>query len=180
MKLVAIQGVRGSYSEEAVGVMFGDAVEILECGDFAETFAAVVSARADYAVVPLRNKIIGEIESAAAALQQTNLKILDQLLLEVRHVLVGTPDSRLENIERIRSHEEALKQCRIFLAEGSWNVETGKDTASSIRRIVADGDAKRAAIGSRRACEMYGGKILRENIADDAENITYFYLVGRH
>jgi prephenate dehydratase len=180
VSVIAIQGTKGSYSEEAVGVMFDDSAELLECADFAETFAAVVSGKADRAVVPLRNKIIGDIESAVTALQQTNLKILDQLMLEVRHVLAGTPDAEFADIESVRSHEEALRQCSKFIADNKFQAVTGADTASSVRRIVAEGDKKTAAIGSRRACEMYGGKILRENIADDAENITYFYLVGRH
>lgn len=180
MSLIAIQGIRGSYSEEAVGQMFGDSVEILECADFAETFDAVLNDRADRAVVPLRNKIIGEVESAVREFQKTNLKILDQLLLPVRHVLVGTPDADYENIEIVRSHVEAIKQCQKFLATGGWQIEEGRDTASSVRRVVQEGDAKKAAIGSRRAVEIYGGKILHEDIADDTENITYFYLVGRH
>jgi prephenate dehydratase len=180
MMTIAIQGIQGSYSQEAVERMFGGEVAVLECGDFTETFDAVISDKADYALVPLRNKIIGEVESAVREFQKTNLKIKDQLMLEVRHALIGAPGAEYENIEIIRSHEEALKQCRKFLAEKDWRIETGKDTASSVRRIVADGDPKKAAIGSRRACDIYGGKILREDIADDMENITYFYLVGRH
>lgn len=179
MSVIAIQGVRGSYSEEAVGRMFGDTVELLECADFAEMFAAVESEKAERAVVPLRNKIIGEVESAVREFQKTNLKILDQLMLEVRHVLIGTPDAEFENIEIIRSHEEALKQCRNFLAQKDWRIETGRDTASSVRRVIADGDPRKAAIASRRAWEIYGGKILKESISDDPENITYFYLVGK-
>jgi len=178
--VIAIQGVRGSYSEEAVGRMFDDSVEVLECTNFADTFAAVVSGKADRAVVPLSNSIVGEIESAVVELQQTNLKILDQLMLEVRHVLAGAPDAELADIEIVRSHPEALRQCSKFIADNNLAAEIGADTASSIRRIVEEGDKKKAAIGSRRACEMYGGKVLGDDIADDAENITYFYLVGRH
>jgi prephenate dehydratase len=54
----------------------------------------------------------------------------------------------------------------------------GADTASSIRRIVEENNAENAAIGSRRAAEIYGAKILKENIADDLENWTTFYLLG--
>jgi prephenate dehydratase len=178
MKKVAIQGTRGSYSEEAVLKMFGDTVEIVECENFPDTFALAEAEKVNYALVPLRNKIIGEIESAIREYQKTNLKILDQLLLDVRHVLIGTPDAEFEDIKIVRSHEEALKQCQNFLNEGGWEVEKGADTASSARRIVADGDKTKAAIASPRAAEIYGGKILREHIADDPANMTYFYLVG--
>lgn len=179
MKTVAIQGVRGSYSEEATRKIFGARARITECADFAETFQTLLARKTDYAVVPLKNKIVGEIEGATAILRQTKLQILDELALEVRHVLVGTPAAEFENLETVRSHIEALKQCRRFLSENK-NLQQviGADTASSIRRIVEENRLQKAAIGSRRAAEIYGGKILRENIADDAENWTTFYLIG--
>lgn len=179
MKTVAIQGVRGSYSEEATLKMFGGRAEILECADFAATFQTLLARKAHYAVVPLRNKIVGEIRDAAAILRKTGLKVLEELPLEVRHVLVGAAGAEFENLRSVRSHVEALKQCRRFLSENKHLRQViGADTASSIRRIVEENDPEKGAIGSRRAVEIYGGKIIRENIADDAENWTLFYLIG--
>ncbi len=179
MNLVAIQGVKGSYSEEAVLKMFGTRAQILECTDFAATFETLLLGQAKYAVVPMRNKIVGEIEAAINLLKQTSLKILDELPLEVRHVLVGTQDAEFENLKSVRSHVEALKQCRRFLSENLQLEQIiGADTASSVRRIVEENHAENAAIGSRRAAEIYGAKILKENVADDLENWTTFYLIG--
>ncbi len=179
MSLIAIQGVKGSYSEEAVLKMFGNAAQILECADFAETFKTLQNGNANYAVVPLKNKIVGEIKIAVSLLKQTSLKVLDELPLEVRHVLVGTSDAEFENLKTVRSHVEALKQCRRFLLKQQQIQQIiGADTASSIRRIIEEKNAENAAIGSRRAAEIYGAKILKENIADDLENWTTFYLIG--
>jgi len=179
MNLVAIQGIRGSYSEEAARKMFGEKAEILECLSFEETFEAVLSKRAKFALVPVNNKIVGEIKSATSILKRTNLKILDELPLKIQHVLIGTNDAQVEKVEMICSHEEALKQCRKFLAENvAWQTIIGGDTASCVRRIIEERSATGAAIGSRRAAEIYGGKILKENIADDLENVTTFYLIS--
>lgn len=179
MSLVAIQGTKGSYSEEAAFRLLGKEASLLECLDFEETFAAITSKRAEYAVVPVRNKIVGEIESATKLLNRSNLRIHEQLPLEVRHVLVGTPDSEFSSLESVRSHIEALRQCRRFLSENAGLTQViGADTASSIRRIVEEGSATNGAIGSRRAAEIYGAKILHEDIADDIENWTTFYLIG--
>ncbi|MDQ3713746.1 MAG: hypothetical protein M3388_16210 [Acidobacteriota bacterium] len=178
--LVAIQGVKGSYSEEAALRFFGKRAKVLECLDFRETFAAVVTKRADYAVVPFKNKIVGEIESAHILFRQTNLRVLEELPLEIRHVLVGTKSARFENLKSVCSHVEALNQCRSFLSKNQHLEQIiGADTASSIRRIVEEGDEKNSAIGSRRASEIYAGKILKENIADDSDNWTTFYLLGK-
>ena len=179
MSLVAIQGVRGSYSEEATHKILGADAEILECVDFEATFLAIELGKARWAVVPVENKIVGEIETPQRLLKRSGLRILERLPLEVRHVLVGTEDSKFENLVTVRSHVEALKQCRRFLSANKHLTQViGADTASSIRRIVDEAVSTNAAIGSRRAAELYGAKILRENIADDLENWTTFYLIG--
>ncbi len=179
VKTVAIQGIKGSYSEEAASQMFGTNAKILECRNFADTFESVLSKKVEFAVVPLENKIVGEIKSATKILKETDLRVLDKLQLEVKHVLVGTKTADFKNANTIRSHEEALKQCRKFLtANEKLQTIVGNDTASSIKRIIDEKNPTQTAIGSRRAAEIYGGKILLENIADDPENWTTFYLIS--
>lgn len=179
MSLAAIQGVKGSYSEEATHRILGADAEIIECVDFESTFRAAVSRKAEFAVVPVRNKIVGEIEATMSLIRHSSLRILDELPLQVCHVLAGTSGASLNGLKTVRSHVEALKQCRRFLSAHTGLTQmVGADTASSIRRIVDEGVAENAAIGSRRAAEMYGAKILAEDIADDLENWTTFYLLG--
>lgn len=179
MSLVAIQGIKGSYSEEATLKLFGQSAEIMECADFAETFRQLIDKKANYAVIPFKNKIVGEIETPNRLFRESELQIFEKLELKVRHVLVGTSDAEFENLQTIRSHVEALKQCRNFLSKNRQIKQIiGADTASSVRRIIEDNRCENAAIGSRRAAEIYGAKILKENIADDNDNWTTFYLIG--
>ena len=179
MTRVAIQGVTGSYSEEAVRQLFGVEASIVQCQDFDETFSAVREGEADNAVVPVMNKIVGEIRRPMELLVDGRYRVLDKLPLRVQHVLVGTPDSEFVNLATVRSHIEALKQCGRFLAGHPHLTQiVGADTASSVKRIVDEANPVNAAIGSRRAAELYGAKILREEIADDIDNWTTFYLIG--
>jgi prephenate dehydratase len=53
-----------------------------------------------------------------------------------------------------------------------------EDTAGSVATIVAHGDRKLAAIAGRRAAEIYGGTILKENIQDRHDNQTRFLLLS--
>lgn len=178
MTTVAIQGIRGSYSEEAAFTLLGQA-DLLECYDFAETFASLEAGRAEFAVVPVENKIVGDIGAAVSILRAGQFRILDKAALKVDHVLAGTPDAGLDQIETVRSHVEALKQCRRYLgARTGWTQVIATDTASGIRRVGMEGRAVNAAIGSRRAAEMYGAKVLAEDIADDLDNWTRFCLVS--
>jgi prephenate dehydratase len=179
MTRVAIQGVIGSYSEEAVREIFGDDATIVECRDFDATFAAVDRGTVDNAVIPVENKIVGPISGAVDLLKSKDYTVLEKMPLKVRHVLAGIRGAKFNELVSVRSHVEALKQCRRFLtANPNLMQVVGADTASSIRRIVDEGDPTRAAIGSRRAADLYGAEIIRENIADDIDNWTVFYLIG--
>ena len=179
MTSVAIQGVHGSYSEEAARRILGAAVAIVECLDFEETFEALRTGRVDTAVVPIENKIVGEITQSNTLLRAGEYRVLDTLPLRVQHVLVGTSDAEVERLMSVRSHVEALKQCRRFLSEHPHLTQiVGADTASSVKRIVEEANPANAAIGSRRAAEIYGATVLREGIADDIDNWTTFYLIG--
>jgi chorismate mutase/prephenate dehydratase len=176
---VAIQGIAGSYSEEAAGAIVPDA-RVVECREFHTVFAAVESGSVDYGVVPIENKIVGSIRRVDALLNASVVRVLDSCTLSVDHVLAGTADSDLACISGVVSHPEALKQCSLFFRDNpAIRAEPGADTASSIRRVLRDGNKMAAAIGSRRAAELYAAKVLLEDIADESENWTKFYLIGK-
>ena len=179
MSIIAIQGIRGSYSEEAALDLAGGA-SILECEDFEATFEAVRNGQAEYAVVPVENKIVGEIAGSVSILRSGGFREHKRIQLTVRHVLAGPAGATLELIRRVTSHAEALKQCQRYLSRRpEWTQMIGADTASSVRQVLEGGDSGAAAIGSRRAAEMYGATVIAENIADDSDNWTTFCLVGR-
>jgi prephenate dehydratase len=177
---IAIQGSKGSYSEEAAGKMLGSGFEIISFPGFRESFNYILQGKADYGVFPIENKIIGKIEQVIVLLRETNLKIHDRLGLEIRHTLIGTPEARVQKVEFVYSQREALLQCKkFFLRNPGLKMIEGPDTASSVREVMMKGLPKNAAIASKRAAEVYGGKVLCEDIADEQENWTLFCLVGR-
>ena len=179
MTRVAIQGIAGSYSDEAANRMLGAGTRLVECGDFYAAFDAVGSGDAQFAVVPVRNTIGGEIAAVTEWIASSGVRVLDSLEVEVRHVLAGTQDADLSDVRSVRSHVEALRQCSDYLTANPHLTQAiGADTASSIRWIVDNGDCEHAAIGSRRAAELYGARILAENIANSRKNWTTFCLIG--
>ena len=64
METVAIQGIKGSYSEQAAHEIFNGSTQIVECMSFDETFSKVLGGAAKYAVIPVSNTIVGEIVSS--------------------------------------------------------------------------------------------------------------------
>jgi prephenate dehydratase len=180
MTRVAIQGIPGSYSEEAAMQFFGGQVEIVECRDFDEVFEMIENGGAENAVVPVENKIVGAIKRPNELINGGGFKMLDSIKLNIEHVLVAAPGTDFEDIARVRSHPEAIKQCKdFFTANARLAAVDCRDTASGIKEIVAEAVPTNAAIGSRRAAEMYGAVVLKEGIADERDNWTKFYLIGR-
>ena len=48
-----------------------------------------------------------------------------------------------------------------------------------MKHVVSEGLTDAAGIASRRAAEVYGGKILKAGIEDDKRNFTRFFLIRR-
>jgi prephenate dehydratase len=179
MTRIAIQGICGSYSEAAAVSFAGDGAAIIECTSFEQTFRTLAKRESEFAVVPVENMIVGRIEEPLRLLEAGRHRVVDEQLMKVEHVLAGTPDAVFDELVAVRSHVEALKQCRNFFATYPHLTRViGADTASSVRRVVESGDQRTAAICSGRAAEIYGAKIIRQNIADNIENWTKFYLIS--
>lgn len=179
LKKVSIQGIRGSYSDTAAS-LFGLGDERISFESFAETLEAVARGSADLAVVPTFNSIIGRVGEVNELIDGFELRKVRVAALEIRHALIGPEGSRLEDLRRVSSHREALRQCSLFFdANPGLAIEEDADTATAVRRVVESGDRSRAAIGSVSAAEIYGGIVLLDSVANRNKNVTTFCLVKK-
>ena len=153
-------GHKGKLQRRSGAAIFRREAEIVECLNFEDTFKSVISKKTKYAVVPLKNKIVGEITSATEFLKSDKFENFRRIAARSPARFVGTNDAEIENIKTVRSHIEALKQCRQFLSNnGNLQQIIGADTASSIRRIVEENLSGKC--GNRQsACR---GNLRREN-----------------
>ncbi|HMT08947.1 MAG TPA: prephenate dehydratase domain-containing protein [Pyrinomonadaceae bacterium] len=178
MTKVAIQGIRGSYSSVAAIEAFSDRLELVECTSFDGVFQAMASGLATHAVLPIRNSIVGKIDATNRLIAEYRPRSLGTLKVTVDHVLAAIPGTLFNELDSVRSHSEALKQCSKFLEEHPHlRAISGFDTASSIRSVIYDNIVGQAAICSKAAAEMYGAEVLRENIADTSGNMTTFAIL---
>jgi prephenate dehydratase len=81
--------------------------------------------------------------------------------LPISHQLVGLRGARLEDIQYIRSHEQALGQCSAWLDEHLPHAERVRwpSTAGALTSVLAQGDKRGAAICSRAAVEREGNRV---------------------
>jgi len=176
---VAYQGQPGAYGEEAVLAYFGEgAVEPLPLPTFSHVMAAVDGRHAEAAVLPLENSLAGTVGDALDALLRTDLVVSGEVVLPVRHLLLGLPGSRLGDVRQVTSHWQALAQCERFLTARNLQVTVAPDTAGAARQLRDSRDRSTAVIASPRAAQRYGLNVLAEEIGNAPQNLTRFAVVG--
>lgn len=176
---VAVQGERGSFSEEAALKLLGTDIELVPQRTFEELFRSVERGEADYVLAPVANTIAGPVQASLDLLRRSPLLELDEVEIQIEQHLIGCSDATLTNIETVQSHPVALAQCKRFFAEHPrLKPIDADDTAGSVAEVIRRGDATRAAIAGRRAAELYSASIIRESIQDQPENFTRFVLLG--
>ena len=178
MTRFAIQGIRGSYSEEAAFAFAGGDAVTLECSSFDAVVAAVYSGEADLGVLPIKNSIVGDILPTHVLIAETDPETVDHIDIRVEHILAGRKGAATADIRSIVSHPEALRQCSRFFRDNRHIEQiAGGDTASSVRSVVSDYMRDRGAICSERAAVIHGADVLARGIADADENYTTFAVI---
>ena len=108
------------------------------------------------------------------------LYIVGEQIIRVDHVLLGMPDAQIGDIREVCSHPQGLAQCKAFLEENpSWKKKEVENTAGAAKKVSEVGDKGVAAIASREAGEVFGLKVLAENICREKANSTRFIIVSR-
>ncbi len=178
MSIVAFQGERGAYSEEAIRQQFGPDITTLPCRAFEDIFEAVEKGQADYGAVPIENSAAGSINKSFDLLLERDLRVSGEILLRVRHNLLTIPGNA-GAIREVRSHFQALAQCEGFLNRFGYTAVPWYDTAGSAKDLAAQPAEGVGVIAGKLAAEVYGLEIVHEGIEDMRHNYTRFFVVGK-
>jgi prephenate dehydratase len=175
---IAFQGELGAFSHQACVEVFPDMTP-LPCPTFEEAIVAVKGGDAKLAMLPVENSTYGRVADIHHLLPESGLYIIGEHFLPIHLQLLGLADAKLEDIREAQSHTVALGQCRRFLKDRAIRPVTGGDTAGSANLVTQKGDPHRAAIASRLAGEIYGLRVLAEDIEDASHNTTRFLVCSR-
>ena len=178
---VAYLGPQGTFSEEAA-ILFAPESERLPYPSIRDAAMAAESRETDEAVLPIENSIEGAVNMTLDYLiHDSTLSIVGELVLPIGQCLIVTEGSRREDIETIRSHPQALAQCRRFLERNFSNTRliASISTAGAVEEALNEGRTS-AAIGNRRAADLFGASVLESGIEDNPNNSTRFVAMGRN
>jgi prephenate dehydratase len=175
---IAYAGEPGAFAEDAVLSAFGD-VDRRPLGSFRAVFDEVVAGWAVAGVIPIENVINGTVRENYDLLLEHPLAIHGEVVVPVRLCLAALPGQRLEDIERVYSHIQALGQAEAFLRGRPWQLLSTYNTAGAGKAIADREERGAAAVLSPRAAALFGLEVLADEIGDQEANRTRFVVIGR-
>ncbi len=174
---IAYQSVAGSYSESCAKKMY-PGCETIPCKTFDECFERSSKDNSVKSLIPESNKTTGNI-GVEYLIFKYRLNIYAEHFFPINHNLLGIKGSNLSEIKDVYSHAQALSQSSSFIKKNKLIENVRADTAGSAKYVSEANDKTKAAIASSLSAEIYGLKILQENVQDDKDNVTRFLLLGK-
>lgn len=182
MKRVAIQGIVGSFHEDAAIKYFNDKIEVVECKTFTNVCEMMDSDKVDLAVMAIENSIAGSILKNYQLIRDYHLRIIGEIYLHIQQNLLANPGTKPSQITDIYSHPVAIEQCAEYLEKYFPNVEKHEnvDTAAAAKLVREKNMVHAAAIGNLRSAELYDLEVLETGIETNKKNYTRFLILSKH
>ena len=181
MTKIAIQGVHGCFHEQAARLFYGNEIDVCECLNFEDLFTNLDQGQADGAIMAIENTVAGGLLPNYALLHKYGRKIKGEIFIRIQQNLMALPGQRIEDIQEVRSHYMAIAQTREFFKQYPHiRLVESEDTAKSAAEIAKKQMMGHGAIASSLAAELFGLKILKEEIETHKQNFTRFLILDDH
>lgn len=181
MSKIGIMGGKGSFSEQAA-LQFAEnhGIENYKMEYLVSSHSvlnAVEKSQVHYGIFAMENAQGGVVIESVEALAEHRCSIIEMFHIPVDQNMLGLEGSHIGDITEIHSHQQALRQCRNYLADHFWSrtLIEEDDTAEAARRLAEGKLPSTAAVIANKACaDLYGLTILQESIHDLKHNLTLF------
>jgi prephenate dehydratase len=174
---IIIQGEPGAYSHLAAIALFKKP-QMICCKTFEDAFLNAKKIKNSKLLIPIENSIAGRVADVHYLLSSFNLKIEGEHFQKIEHCLLSLKNSSIKKIKTVRSHTQAIGQCKKNINKLKLQVIVAADTAGSAKFISNNYDDSESAIASSLAAKIYGLKILKKNFEDLKGNITRFLIMS--
>jgi prephenate dehydratase len=177
---IAYLGPAGTWSEIAALLYDGAGATLLPLASFPAIVSAIETGLADVGILPVENSLEGAVgQTLDVLIHETELRIVAEVVLPIRNMLLAKPDTKLTDIKVLRSHPQPLAQCRRFIERVLPKVTTvaALSTTAAVEEILDETGS--AAIGTPRAAELYPVQILARDIQDRHTNETRFIVLAQ-
>ncbi len=177
---IGYQGVKGSFSEEAMIKYFGKDCTSISYDEFEDVFKALDKREIDYGILPIENSFTGYISEVYDLLIKYGFYIVGEECIKIEQNLIGIKGSTIDDIKEVYSHLQGFEQSKdFFYKHNNLKKITYQNTAISAKHVAKLNDKTRAAIASKRAAQIYDLDIIKKEINDKDDNNTKFIIIGR-
>jgi prephenate dehydratase len=174
-RAVAFQGAPGANSHKAA-MEWAPECQPLPCFSFEDALEAVKQGRAGSAIIPIENSQHGRVADIHFLLPESGLSIVGEHFLPIRYAVMASGEGPFA---AAYSHPQALGQTRQWLRARGIVPMTYPDTAGAAAFVKEQGDAAACAIAPRIAADLYGLKVVAENVSDAEDNTTRFVILAK-
>ena len=174
---IGFLGPAGSFSHSAAVMKFGSSVDYVPLSDIPGVFEEVVRGHTDYGLVPVENSLHGGVIDTLDAFLSSSAKICAEVLMSVHHNLMSK--APWDQVKTIYSKPEVFAQCRRWLSTVAKDRDVQPAASTSKAAEMASQQPGIGAIGSSLAGDIYGLHVLFENIEDNPDTVTRFFVIGR-
>jgi prephenate dehydratase len=129
-------------------------------------------------MLPCENSLAGRVPDIHALLPGSGLSIVGEHFQRVEHCLLAPAAATLSTIRNLHSHAVALGQVRNLIRELGLTPVIQADTAGAAQMVADWNRPEDAVVASALAAQIYGLKILRDNVEDADHNTTRFYVAA--
>jgi len=174
---VVYLGPEGTFSYFAGLHYLGHAAEFRPKSDLEDIFQAVRKEHADLGIIPLENSLQGTVGQSLDLFLKFDVHIQAEVFCRITHSLLSTTN-KLEDIQVVYSHPQALQQCTSWLRANLPNagIVPVESTAAAANRVQRE--ENEAAIAHPALGENLGLTVLQQGIEDLPENWTRFLIIG--
>jgi prephenate dehydratase len=127
----------------------------------------------------VENSLEGGIDPVTDLLMATDLTVVAEVYIPVRHCLLSVPETDYRDIKVVYSHPQALGQCRGFISRNHLEPRPYYDTASSAMMLADERPRAAAAIASKLCADIYNLEVIKEDISDHHSNTTRFLVISK-
>jgi prephenate dehydratase len=183
MKRIAIQGIAGSFHEDAARNYFGEEkIEVVECKSFTSVCELIDADKVDFAVMAIENSIAGSLLQNYSLIRDYHLRIIGEIYIHIQMNLMALPGIKRKDIKEIYSHPVSFLQCNEYLEKYFPKVERKElgDNAKVAKLISTEKIEYAAAISNLRSAELYGLHIIDKGIESNKKNYTRFLILSKH
>lgn len=187
---IGIQGGKGSFNDEAVQHYVKKAgiqnYEIRYLYTSERVLADVHSGDVDWGLFAIHNSVGGMVGESVEAMARYKFSIVEEFAIIIAHALMIRDDAEYEDITSVMAHPQVFAQCKSTLARKypDLRLTSGKgaliDHANVARQLGTHKLPKDiATMGSKVLADLYGLKIVEDNLQDADENYTSFLMIKR-